>query len=182
MVARPMLPTESEAYQYGFFSLVTNAATYGLVHMSATRRATKRQHITMAAYTWRRAAEPAASCVARLVHQKIKLDAPTTAFVVVCEFCTDGTKYRDMLHLPLPYRQCTSCRPPVLPLIRPPNVYGAIFLSRGVSRDTSRSCEQALKVKRINTGSSVARPMLPTESEAYQYGFFSLVTNAANRK
>ncbi|KAG8250076.1 hypothetical protein J6590_005470 [Homalodisca vitripennis] len=53
-----------------------------------------------------------------------------------------------MLHLPLPYRQCTSCRPPVLPLIRPPNVYGAIFLSRGVSRDTSRSCEQALTLRR----------------------------------
>ncbi|KAG8265171.1 hypothetical protein J6590_100933 [Homalodisca vitripennis] len=26
-----------------------------------------------------------------------------------------------MLPLPLPYRQCTSCRPSVLPLIRPPN-------------------------------------------------------------
>ncbi|KAG8284750.1 hypothetical protein J6590_096295 [Homalodisca vitripennis] len=46
---------------------ITSVKTEGwLGHMSATCRATKRQHITMVAYTWRRAAEPAASCVARL--------------------------------------------------------------------------------------------------------------------
>ncbi|KAG8336137.1 hypothetical protein J6590_050335 [Homalodisca vitripennis] len=55
------------------------------------------------------------------------------------ESTVEEKKQLDMLPLPLPYRQCTSCRPPVLPLIRPPNVYEAIFLSRGVSRDTSRS-------------------------------------------